>query len=527
MICSRHSVLASHAPGRIRSQSLCRARVAGLTAMSLAMVLLALPAIVLAGDWPTIGGSSERHGQSPETGPGQADLLWQGTQSGLFGGANFTFGDRLVTWRFQSISVCPIICYGLGDGVQRWAVDFPGTNSRSIARGVRDGRVYATNFQETQADSIIALDLETGGRLWVSPLRAPLGIIWSAAFAPDGDLVMPVAPDDIARIDAATGQQVWLATRTIPNTGAEHVCVHNSTVYGFEGSITTPKVLTAWDLDTGARRYSSAALPGDGDQEIPFTVAPDGTIYVKRDGAAGLLHALVDNGSAITQRWAVPINFGGTVAQIGVGLDGSVYVPDGSQLVRLDPLTGAELDRSVALVSSSTLNPRFAIGADGTIYCGNGGSADGRLYAFAPDLSVLWSEAVGGMVYGSPALGQGGRLAVSGGGTFLRVYRPSSAGAPEVTPLARGFLAAAPSPFRDATTIRFASPAGDPISLLVFDAAGRRVRSLLDGALLGAGEQGVTWDGRDDAGARVGSGVYFLRITDGAGSRTARVLAVR
>jgi len=106
MICSRHSVLASHAPSRIRSQSLCRALVVGLTAMRFAMILLASPVIVLAGDWPTIGGSSERHGQSPETGPGQADLLWQGTQSRALRRLIFTSGDRLVTWRFQSIQRC-------------------------------------------------------------------------------------------------------------------------------------------------------------------------------------------------------------------------------------------------------------------------------------------------------------------------------------------------------------------------------------------------------------------------------------
>jgi len=497
-------------------------------AFALALVLAALtPASSAAGDWPTIGGSSERHGQSPERGPSGADLLWQGTVNALFGGSNFTWGDRLVTWRFQSINTCPIVCYGLTDGQLKWSVDFPGTNSRSIVRGVRDGRVYATNFMETQQDTIIALSLADGHRLWVSPARAPLGIIWTAAFAPDGDLVLPVAPDDIARLDAATGQPVWVAPRTIPNTGAEHVCVHGNTVYGFEGSIVTPKVLTAWDLDTGARKYSSAALAGDGDQEIPFSIAPDGTIYVKRDGAAGLLHALRDDGTAITQTWAGPVNFGGTVAQLGIGLDGSVYVPDGTQLVRLDPATGLELDRSVPLVTSSTLNPRFCIGADGTIYCGNGGSADGAIYALSPDLSVLWSAQVSSMVYGAPALGQGGHLAVSGGGTTLRVYRPDPAAAPDLVAGSHLTLLAGPNPFREATEIRFRAGGSTEASLLVFGPDGSLVRRLAGWPAAGSGDGSIRWDGRDEEGRRVAAGTYFLRLAAGGDEQTGRVIAIR
>lgn len=499
--------------------------------LSVLIVLALIPfgptASAIAGDWPTVGGSSERHGQSPETGPSGADLLWQGTVNALFGGANFTWGDRLVTWRFQSINVCPIVCYGLADGVQKWSVDFPGANSRSIVRGVRDDRVYATNFMETQQDTIIALSLVDGHRLWVSPLRAPLGIIWTAAFAPDGDLVLPVAPDDIARLDAATGQPVWVAPRIIPNTGAEHVCVHGNTVYGFEGSIVTPKVLTAWDLGTGARKYSSAALVGDGDQEIPFSIAPDGTIYVKRDGAAGALHALIDDGTAITQKWAVPINFSGTVAQLGIGLDGSVYVPDGTQLVRLDPATGLELDRSAALVSSSTLNPRFCIGADGTLYCGNGGSSDGAIFAFTPELTTLWSAQVSGMVYGGPALGQGGRLVVSGGGTTLRVYRPDPADVPDLATGARLLMAAGPNPFRDRTVIHFVTPDDAAVSLLVFDARGRLVRRLLGCEALGAGNHSIAWDGRDVQGRAVSVGSYFLRLMVGDEARTGRITVLR
>lgn len=516
-------------PHRPASANARRPALRRFAALTLPVALLALALLAFAtparADWPTVGGRNERHGQTPETGPPSADVLWQNSLNALFGGTCFIEAERLVTWRFQSLSVTPIVCHDLQTGAQRWSVDFGGANSRSIARGVCDGRVYATNFMETQQDTIIALDLETGVRLWTSPVRAPLGIIWTVCYAPGGDIVLPVAGDDLARLDAATGAQVWLTPRTIPNTGAEHLCVHGSTVYGFEGSITTPKVLTAWDLETGAKKYSSAALPGDGDQEIPQTVAPDGTIYVRRDG--GLLYALTDTGTGIVQKWAVAVNAPSTVMQIAVGTDGSVYIPDGSQLVRLDAATGLELDRSEPLVTSLPFSPRFVIDAAGTVYCGNGGSGDGRLYCLTPDLQIVWSVAVGGMVYGGPAIGSGGRLAVAGNGTTLRVYRGPTESAPGPLLTARRQVSAYPNPFASSTVVRFSLSCAGAARLWVHDAGGRRLRSLVGATHLDAGEHRAVWDGRDESGREVEAGVYFFRLAAEGETSTGCALRIR
>jgi len=48
---------------------------------------------------------------------------------------------------------------------------------------------------------------------------------------------------------------------------------------------------------------------------------------------------------------------------------------------------------------------------------------------------------------------------------------------------------------------------GRPVTLKVYDVAGRQVRTLLDGQLFKAGEHSVTWDGVDDAGRRCRAGV--------------------
>jgi len=88
-------------------------------------------------------------------------------------------------------------------------------------------------------------------------------------------------------------------------------------------------------------------------------------------------------------------------------------------------------------------------------------------------------------------------------------------------------VSASPNPARDgATTIRFAVAKPGPASLAVFDVAGRRVRTLLDGPAT-AGERSIAWDGRTDTGARAGEGVYFVRLEAGGRSAVSRIVALR
>ena len=74
-------------------------------------------------------------------------------------------------------------------------------------------------------------------------------------------------------------------------------------------------------------------------------------------------------------------------------------------------------------------------------------------------------------------------------------------------------LEAAPNPFNPSTEIRYGIPAG-PANLAVFDAAGRKVRTLLAGPV--NSDAGIlVWDGCDDRGGPLPSGVYILRLEAG------------
>lgn len=69
-----------------------------------------------------------------------------------------------------------------------------------------------------------------------------------------------------------------------------------------------------------------------------------------------------------------------------------------------------------------------------------------------------------------------------------------------------------PNPFNPQTTIRFSLPWVAAISVDVYNTQGQIIRTLVDQEM-GPGEFQVTWDGRDDHGAEVATGVYVYRIT--------------
>ena len=76
------------------------------------------------------------------------------------------------------------------------------------------------------------------------------------------------------------------------------------------------------------------------------------------------------------------------------------------------------------------------------------------------------------------------------------------------------------------TTIAFDLTARETVRLRLYDARGRLVRTLADGAL-GPGTVRLHWDGTDERGRRVASARYFYRLQTAAGVRTQAVLVVR
>ena len=93
-----------------------------------------------------------------------------------------------------------------------------------------------------------------------------------------------------------------------------------------------------------------------------------------------------------------------------------------------------------------------------------------------------------------------------------------------LTPFALG--SAAPTPFNQETRIFYSLARTGKTELVVYDVSGRKVRTLMDreGS---PGASWVKWDGRDDLGRKVPSGVYFYRLQAGAFSDTKKMVLIR
>ncbi|MFN0152506.1 MAG: MXAN_6640 family putative metalloprotease [bacterium] len=84
-----------------------------------------------------------------------------------------------------------------------------------------------------------------------------------------------------------------------------------------------------------------------------------------------------------------------------------------------------------------------------------------------------------------------------------------------------------PNPARAGTTFRFSLAQDSRVQLGVYDLAGRLVATLADRASFRAGAHQLAWDGRNDAGVRVASGVYAYKIVAGNFSETKKLMLVR
>ncbi len=81
-----------------------------------------------------------------------------------------------------------------------------------------------------------------------------------------------------------------------------------------------------------------------------------------------------------------------------------------------------------------------------------------------------------------------------------------------------------PNPFNPTTAIRFSLPTSSVVSLKVYDVRGTLVKTLIDNRLVAGGVHTVSWNGTDEAGNTVPSGVYFCRLQTRTSTATIRMI---
>jgi len=83
-----------------------------------------------------------------------------------------------------------------------------------------------------------------------------------------------------------------------------------------------------------------------------------------------------------------------------------------------------------------------------------------------------------------------------------------------------------PNPFNPSTIIRYDVPRSSHVTIRVYDMLGHVVKTLVQGEVE-AGTHSVEWDGRNQRGERVSSGVYFYRIEAGSFTKTMKMILAK
>jgi hypothetical protein len=95
----------------------------------------------------------------------------------------------------------------------------------------------------------------------------------------------------------------------------------------------------------------------------------------------------------------------------------------------------------------------------------------------------------------------------------------------EITPMEMG-LSNYPNPFNPATTIKFSLPNDSKIELIIYNIKGQTIKTLTHN-VFNKGNHSIIWNGSDDSGKSVSSGIYFYKLKTGDFQKVRRMILLR
>ncbi len=219
------------------------------------------------------------------------------------------------------------------------------------------------------------------------------------------------------------------------------------------------------------------------------------------------------------------------------------FSPEGEELWRrFYSRPGFRGGDTPARVIVDSLDNIYVVGTTFTYYYGT--KADISVLKYSPDGDLIWTihtniDSLYPEVAYDACMDDAGNIYVVGtahdypwpGGSVLLLVKYSGAlsdMAPRIRMEPRTFSLYQnyPNPFNPSTVIAFELARNGEITLRVFDVLGRRVRTLAKGRMT-AGRHTMVWDGRDDAGRPVSSGVYVYRLQSERMLQSRKMLLLR
>jgi len=242
--------------------------------------------------------------------------------------------------------------------------------------------------------------------------------------------------------------------------------------------------------------------------------------------------ALFADSSGRTGRTSTGCTCHGSTPNAGV-----IVTVSGPQTVA--PLSTHDYTVSVSGGPSGTLGGFDLKASAGTLVAGTGNRVSGSEVTHSNRNSRSWTfswtapATSGAQSFVTVGLGCDGNSSTSGdawnyyGGAANAAFAidvSASLGVPG-TPAASWLAPPVPNPCRREAQVEFSLASAGSARVEVLDLSGRRVATLVAGALP-AGRRSVRWDRRGDNGSRAASGLYFIRLVSGSESITTRLLVV-
>lgn len=84
-----------------------------------------------------------------------------------------------------------------------------------------------------------------------------------------------------------------------------------------------------------------------------------------------------------------------------------------------------------------------------------------------------------------------------------------------------------PNPFNPATTVRYTVPVHGAVTILIYDARGARIATLLDHEVRDPGAYTAEWKGLSDSGTPASSGIYFVKIEQNGSTRSRKMVLLK
>jgi outer membrane protein assembly factor BamB len=327
-------------------------------------------------------------------------------------------------------------CLDLQTGATLWTFDCPFVAGQwtTVVYGAKGGRVYVGRGGNGGSSSapVYCLDAQTGAVLWISQDDVRTGAYEGIIFMDNGDPIF-ASHTEMRRIDALTGETLWLASRSCSVSGNCGPARDGDAIYVDE---TAPggQRISRFSATTGQRLYSSATMPGFLCQNQPFC-APGGIVFYLRtsnEGAPDRFYAFRDTGAGFETLWSVPARTEAG-ARHATTPDGGVTMlsPEGRLQIR-DQLTGALRAESPApvLAAHGFTASMVTVDSRGRIFHNNSNGAGG----FAADIRVFdaalqpeWSVSITGVNQGGPSIAADGSLVLAGTGLVRRYWTPTCA----------------------------------------------------------------------------------------------------